>query len=224
MRSPSMSSTHSSHLGSPGISSVSADFATVRQIVSERTGRQWCLFLDRDGVINRRVVGDYVRTWRDFEWLPGVPAALKLLRAWAPHVVVVTNQQGVGKGLMSADDVATIHRCMNSELAPQGVLIDAFQVCPHLVAADCGCRKPGTGLVLDWLAQHPGVEPSLSVVVGDSPSDMELASNLAVATGGCASIRISGPYGTADATFDTLVEFAAAVGRAREESDVSCTD
>lgn len=78
-------------------------YAAIRKMVAERAGHQWCLFLDRDGVINRQVVGDYVRNWRQFEWLPGAARALKKLRAWAPYIVVVTNQQGVGAGLMSAE-------------------------------------------------------------------------------------------------------------------------
>lgn len=93
-------------------------YAAIRKMVAERAGHQWCLFLDRDGVINRQVVGDYVRNWRQFEWLPGAARALKKLRAWAPYIVVVTNQQGVGAGLMSAVDVMVIHRHLQCSLHP----------------------------------------------------------------------------------------------------------
>jgi histidinol-phosphate phosphatase family protein len=188
-------------------------------MVAERAGREWCLFLDRDGVMNRQVVGDYVRSWRHFEWLPGAPLALEKLREWAPHLVVVTNQQGIGKGLMSADDVAAIHQQLQAVLAAEGVMIDAFQVCPHLESAGCACRKPRPGLVLDWLGQHPDSEPLLSIVVGDSLGDLELAHNVAAAAGGCASIHIGGASlrGIADASFESLWDFAVAVGHAREE-------
>lgn len=187
-------------------------------MVAERVGREWCLFLDRDGVINRRIVGDYVRNWRDFEWMPRAELAIATLRAWAPHVVVVTNQQGIGKGLMSSDDVAEIHRHLEDDLAGFGVQVDAFQVCPHLELAHCACRKPKPGLILDWLRDHPGTDPSLSVMAGDSQSDLELAHNVAASVGGCASIHIGGPTDvdiTADASFDSLWDFAAAVGDAR---------
>jgi histidinol-phosphate phosphatase family protein len=214
-----MSNTRSSRLGS----SRSAHHIAVREIVAERAGHEWCLFLDRDGVLNRQVVGDYVRSWRDFEWLPGAPRALKKLREWTPHLVIVTNQQGVGKGLMSSDDLAAIHEDLQAELAADGVPIDAFQVCPHLESAACACRKPRPGLVLDWLEQHPGVAPALSIMVGDSQSDVELAHNVAAVTGGCASIQIGGRAtigGVADATFDSLWHFAVEVGHVRREQGI----
>ncbi len=213
-----MSNTHSSHLRRRD--------AAVRKLVVERVGREWCLFLDRDGVLNRQIVGDYVRTWGDFEWLPRASLALKMLAEWAPHVVVVTNQQGIGKGLMSAEDVAAIHQRLRAELAADGVLIDAFQVCPHLTSAECGCRKPRAGLVLDWLRQHPDSEPCLSIMVGDSQSDLELAHNVAEASGGCAGIQIGSGTGrgaVVDASFDSLWDFAVAVGRAIGEEDLLCS-
>jgi histidinol-phosphate phosphatase family protein len=211
-----MSNTRSSRLSSRG----STQHLDVREMVSERVGREWCLFLDRDGVINRQVVGDYVRSRGDFVWLPGARLALAKLREWAPHLVIVTNQQGVGKGLMSADDLAAIHQQIQAELATDGVAIDAFQVCPHLESALCACRKPRPGLIVDWLGQNPEAEPSLSIMVGDSHSDLELAHNVAAITGGCASIQIGGRAsvgGVADASFDSLWDFAVAVGHARGE-------
>jgi histidinol-phosphate phosphatase family protein len=156
----------------------------------------------------------------DFVWLPGARQALAKLRDWAPHLVIVTNQQGVGKGLMSADDLAAIHQQIQAELARDRVAIDAFQVCPHLESASCACRKPRPGLVVDWLAQNRQAEPSLSIMVGDSHSDLELARNVAAITGGCASIQIRGldsRNGPADASFDSLWDFAVAVGHARGE-------
>lgn len=193
--------------------------AAVRKLVAEREGSQWCLFLDRDGVVNRQIIGDYVREWRDFEWLPQACPALESLRLWAPHIVVVTNQQGIGKGLMRVDEVENIHRHFLTELAQRGVHIDAIQVCPHLIAADCECRKPKPGLVLDWLKRHPTVNPSRSVVVGDSECDIQLATQIAAQTGGCASIQIGSKIThniTADISFGSLWEFATAVTFARE--------
>ena len=191
----------------------SADYAAVRELVAQRVGRRWCLFLDRDGVINQRVVGDYVRSWQQFEWLPKAPEALKELRVWAPRIVIVTNQQGVGKGLMSAQDVLTIHERLQSELASDGAELDGFQVCPHLASGVCDCRKPRPGLILDWLSQHPGCDASLSIMVGDSSSDLELARNVGQITGGCGSIQIGrvDHGGIADASFNSLWDLAAAV-------------
>ena len=212
-----MSSTHSSRRNSDLVLK-----STVGELVAERSGHRWCLFINRDGVINRRIVDDYVRSWEDFEWLPGAKTALKVLRAWAPYLVVVTNQQGVGKQLMDADDVATIHDHVRGELAGLGVTIDAFQVCPHLAASGCSCRKPKPGLVLDWLDQHPDSDPLLAAMVGDTLSDLELANNVAAVTGGCAGIEIGGSAGgsacvSADMSFETLRDFAVAVDRERRE-------
>jgi histidinol-phosphate phosphatase family protein len=211
-----MSSTYSSHPSS----NDTARYAVVQRLVAERAGRDWCLFLDRDGVINRQIVGGYVRGWDEFEWLPRVPLALKMLRGWAPRLVVVTNQQGIGKGSMSADDVESVHHHVRVELATKAVSIDAIQVCPHLESAECACRKPRTGLVVGWLQDHPGIDPSLSVMVGDSQSDMELAKRVAVEVGGCASVQIGqrGVQGVvADASFDSLWDFAIAVESALQE-------
>jgi histidinol-phosphate phosphatase family protein len=200
-----------------------AHYAAVRKLVAERAGREWCLFLDRDGVINRRIVGGYVCRWEDFEWLPKASLALKMLKACAPNLVVVTNQQGIGKGLMSTDDLAKIHEHIEADLSAVGACIDAFEVCPHLESAGCGCRKPQPGLVLDWLGRHPDSEPSLSIMVGDSQSDLELARNVAAASGGCASIQIGQTRGrtardaVADASFDSLWDFAIAVARAQDD-------
>ena len=194
----------------------------IGDLVAARTSGEWCLFVDRDGVINCRIVGDYVRNWRDFEWLPGAKNALKILRCWSPYLVVVTNQQGVGKQLMSIADVASIHAHMQSELAELGFAIDDFEVCPHLDAADCPCRKPKPGMVLDWLKRHPECDPALSVMVGDSPTDLEMARHVASATGGCIGIEVNadslagGGVNKPSASFPSLWDFAAAVKYERE--------
>lgn len=198
--------------------SASSQEIAIRELVDRRVGDQWCLFLDRDGVINRQIVGDYVRTWRDFELLPDVVGALKILRDWAPYIVVVTNQQGIGKGLMSVSDVDEVHRRLQDTLALNAVKVDAFQVCPHLESAGCQCRKPRTGMVLSWLAKHRVVNASLSVIVGDSVSDTQLAHNVAAVVGSCAAVRIGARSQSdvpVDASFNSLWDFAVAVREAK---------
>ncbi len=206
--------------------------STIEHIIAERSGRKWCLFLDRDGVINRQVVNDYVRCWQSFEWLSGAKSALVSLRTWAPHLVVVTNQQGIGKGLMTIRDVENIHERLQEELAAVGVVVDAIRVCPHLESDQCDCRKPNPGLALDWLREHPNVEASLSIMVGDSRSDLEFAHKLASQTGGCATIQITGEpvsgNGSADASFESLGEFAKAInykrGKERDKTAMTITE
>lgn len=199
--------------------STAADSA-VRDLVRERAGRRWCLFIDRDGVINRQIIGDYVRSWDDFEWLPGAATAVGTLLEWAPYVVIATNQQGIGKGLMTAEDVAEIHRRIRAATVRNHLEINGFQVCPHLESDRCSCRKPSPRLLLDWLDQHPDADPTLSVMVGDSTSDLLLAQNVAALTGGCTSVHI-GPPGDvnsgADISFNSLQEFTYAVISAHKE-------
>lgn len=174
----------------------------------------WCLFLDRDGVVNRRIVGDYVRTTGQWEYLPGALLALRLLSDWAPRIVIVTNQRGVGRGLVSWDELDRIHARLLEDAAIVGARIDAIRVCPHRETDGCGCRKPLPGLAASWLAVNREVNPARSVMVGDSPSDMGMAKNLAAVTGGCVRVLIddgSDPAvaGTdADFRYPTLLDYA----------------
>lgn len=137
--------------------------------------RDWALFLDRDGVINRRVPGDYVRRWEDFEFLPG---ALEGLAALAPRfgpIVVVTNQRGVGRGLMSEADVANVHQRMLEAVRAAGGRIDRVYTCPH--TEGCDCRKPLIGLARQAQRDFPAIDPSRAIMAGDSSSDFEFARN-----------------------------------------------
>jgi D-glycero-D-manno-heptose 1,7-bisphosphate phosphatase len=174
-------------------------------LVRERADAEWCLFVDRDGVINRRVVGGYVRSWSEFSFVPGAVEALVRLALWAPHVVVVTNQQGVGKGVMSDADLDEVHARMLEVLAVAGATVDAVLVCPHLASAGCACRKPSPGLARAWLAEHRACDGALSVMLGDSDSDMVMARRLGDETGGCVAIGIGGANG-ADTSYRSLTE------------------
>lgn len=132
----------------------------------------WTLFLDRDGVLNRRLVDDYVKHPGEFEWLPGVLPALRLLRPRFGRVVVVTNQQGVGKGLMREADLHGIHDVMTAQAAEVGVHFDGIYVCTALAADEDPCRKPAPGMAYAAQADFADISFSRSVMVGDSPSDM----------------------------------------------------
>ncbi|MCU0394250.1 MAG: HAD-IIIA family hydrolase [Thermoflexibacter sp.] len=135
----------------------------------------WTLFLDRDGVINRRLIDDYVKTWAEFEFMPFFKESLTLLSPLFSHILVVTNQQGIGKGLMSEQDLARIHQNMQSEL--QGfsskVIIDKVYHCPSLKSANDINRKPEIGMALQAKKDFPLIEFDKSIMIGDSISDME---------------------------------------------------
>lgn len=132
----------------------------------------WTLFLDRDGVINRRIVGGYVKDWKDFEFLPGVIEALKQFAGSFGRIIVVSNQQGVGKGLMSEAAVDAIHQRMREEVQKAGGRIDAVYFSPHLESAHSIFRKPGVGMALKARKQFPGLKFKHSIMAGDSFSDM----------------------------------------------------
>lgn len=145
-------------------------------------GKGWTLFLDRDGVINTRLPGDYVRRPEDFHFLPGVPEAMGLLRQMFDRMVVVTNQQGIGKGLMSTDDLARVHRHMQTELERHGVTLDGIHHCPGLEADHPMGRKPLPGMAFQAMARYPDIVLERAVMVGDSGSDIEFGRRLGMWT------------------------------------------
>ena len=138
------------------------------------------LFLDRDGVLNRKAPeGGYVTSPDAFEWLPGVVESLALLKRHGVRLFVMTNQRGVARGLMEQRDLVAVHDRMRDDLAVVGVTLDGVYACVH-EEGTCDCRKPRIGLFTRALAEHPGLDLSRSAVVGDSLSDIEAAARLGV--------------------------------------------
>jgi len=136
------------------------------------------VFLDRDGVINRKMPeGQYVTNWNQFELLPGVPEAIARLKLAGFRVLVVTNQRGVALGHYTAANVEAIHACLQQALSAFGAHIDAFYFCPH-DKHQCNCRKPGPGLFEQARTEFPEITPETSVIIGDSLSDIEFGTNL----------------------------------------------
>jgi D-glycero-D-manno-heptose 1,7-bisphosphate phosphatase len=136
------------------------------------------VFLDRDGVINRKLAeGEYVGHWDQFEILPGVETAIAALNRSTRKVIVVTNQRGIALGHCTAADVDSLHRRLQKHLAEHGARVDAFYLCPH-DKNECNCRKPKTGLFEDAFRDFPGASASKSIVIGDSLSDIEAARSI----------------------------------------------
>jgi D-glycero-D-manno-heptose 1,7-bisphosphate phosphatase len=136
------------------------------------------VFLDRDGVINRKAPeGSYVWSWKDFFILPGVESAIALLNRSGRHVIVVSNQRGVALGLYTRMDVEALHRRLEIHLADFGAHVDAFYYCPH-DENQCNCRKPKIGLFEQAFRDFPEASPSNSIVIGDSLCDIEAAHRL----------------------------------------------
>ncbi|MBR6117677.1 MAG: HAD-IIIA family hydrolase [Paludibacteraceae bacterium] len=129
------------------------------------------LFLDRDGVLNRQIIGDYVRNWSQWEWLPGVLEAMPALSKRYKRIFIVTNQQGVGKGFMTEADLEDVHRHMLADIEAAGGRIDRVYVCTDLESTHSPNRKPEIGMALQAQHDFPEVDFHRSVMVGDSKSD-----------------------------------------------------
>ena len=136
------------------------------------------VFLDRDGVINRKMPeGQYVTNWNQFELLPGVPEAITRLNLAGLRVLVVTNQRGIALGLYTSTNVEMIHAALQQALSALGAHIDGFYFCPH-DKRQCTCRKPGPGLFEQARTEFPDITPETSLIIGDSLSDIEFGTNL----------------------------------------------
>jgi D-glycero-D-manno-heptose 1,7-bisphosphate phosphatase len=140
------------------------------------------VFLDRDGVINRKpAAGQFVTRWEEFELLPGVEDAIAQMNRTGRKAIVVTNQRGVALGLYSWQDLAEIHEQLQHKLAARGAHLDAIYVCPH-DDGQCDCRKPLTGLFGQAFRDFPTAHAANSVVVGDSLRDIEAGRRLGMRT------------------------------------------
>jgi histidinol-phosphate phosphatase family protein len=142
----------------------------------------WSLFLDRDGVINERLPDDYVKNCEQFIFLPGVIEALKIFSEQFGHIFVVTNQQGIGKGLMTEDELTVIHNFMTDEIEKGSGRIDRVYHAPYLESAHHYMRKPASGMALQAKKDFPAVHFHRSVMAGDSISDMLFGKNLGMTT------------------------------------------
>lgn len=171
------------------------------------------LFLDRDGVINTRIPDAYIGRVADWEPSPHLGEALALLSDLAGRIVVVTNQAGIGKGLVGADEVDAVHRHMVQFIGDAGGRIDRVYTCPHRKEARCRCRKPRTGMAFQALADYPDIDFRNSIMVGDSLTDIQFGRTLGMTT-----VLIEGkPEDAADLArakvdfrFERLIDFARA--------------
>jgi len=140
------------------------------------------LFLDRDGVINMKLNGRYVRNFEEFEFMPGAELAIASLSKTFKRILIVTNQQGIAKGIMSAEDLNSLHKTMIQKLKATGGAIQKIYYCPHLDAENCKCRKPNTGMIEQAIIDFPDLENENSYLVGDSDSDITAGNEMGLIT------------------------------------------
>jgi D-glycero-D-manno-heptose 1,7-bisphosphate phosphatase len=141
--------------------------------LSDGLRRPEAVFLDRDGVINRKAPeGEYVVAWSQFEFLPGALEGLAALAAAPLRIVVATNQRAIARGLLTEAALADLHARMLDAVAAAGGRIDAIYHCPHL--GGCDCRKPAPGM-LRQAERELGLDLRRSAMVGDRAHDIEAA-------------------------------------------------
>lgn len=150
------------------------------------------VLLDRDGVINRRILNGYVTSWAQFEFLPQALAALRLLTEAGYRLVVVSNQACVSKGLMSLEKLTALTTRFVKEVEKNGGRIYGVYYCPHQNQDGCDCRKPKPGLLMQAQREHDFTFAE-TLLVGDSEADLIAAHRV-----GCSAILVA-----AEAEVDT---------------------
>ena len=173
----------------------------------------YTLFLDRDGVLNQRIVDDYVLKSEQFVVIDGVFEALKVFSSIFEHIVVVTNQQGIGKGLMTEDDLDAIHTMFLNKVSECGGRIDKIYFCPDLASACSFNRKPNIGMALQAKKDFANIRFNRSLMVGDSLSDMKFGKHAGMTTvlvGNDYDVPRKYPH-LVDYCYSTLHEFAKSI-------------
>ena len=142
----------------------------------------WTLFLDRDGVINKRNFDGYITAVEDFEFLPEAEAAISGLSRMFNRIIVVTNQQGIGKNLMTERNLFEIHSYMSDRVYEAGGKIDKCYFAPNLIGAEDDMRKPGPVMAELAKMEFPEIEFERSIMIGDTDSDILFGRNLGMKT------------------------------------------
>ena len=147
----------------------------------EEVDPSWTLFLDRDGVINYNKDESYVFHKGEFEFIPGAVEAIKRLSEFFGKIIIVTNQRGIGKGLMDEHALNSIHQHMLDEIQQHGGRIDALYYCT-VIDDKHPDRKPNPGMILEAAHMYPEIDLGKSIMVGDKMSDMQLGRNVGAYT------------------------------------------
>jgi len=178
----------------------------------ENVNADWTVFLDRDGVINYEKDNDYILNWGEFEFYPGVTEAIMLLSKKFAKIIVVSNQRGVGRGLMSEQDLLNIQRQMKLEIEKNGGRIDKIYYC---TATDSRhfYRKPNPGMALQAAKDFPSIDLSKSIMVGNKLSDMQFGRNAGTYTVYLKTTHPGQtmPHRDIDLAFNSLIDFAKAL-------------
>lgn len=144
--------------------------------------KSWSLFLDRDGVINKRLMDDYVKNLDEFEFIEGVPEAIKKFSMIFGKIFIITNQRGIARKIMTENDLQKVHDFMLEEIKNCGGIVDKIYFCPHDRDENCGCRKPSPGMALKAKKDFPEIDFNKSIMVGDTAPDIKFGQNAGMYT------------------------------------------
>jgi histidinol-phosphate phosphatase family protein len=144
--------------------------------------KTWTLFLDRDGVINHQIANDYVKKIEEFKLIDGVLDALKYFSGVFGRIVIVTNQQGINRGIMTEEQLHMLHDYFLDLVKTAGGRIDKIYFAPQLATESGYYRKPGVGMGLHAKKDFPEIEFEKSVIIGDSETDIEFGIKLGMKT------------------------------------------
>lgn len=174
--------------------------------------KSWTLFLDRDGVINEERIGEYILNWGQFIFGKGVLDVFKKLSFTFGRIIVISNQRGVGKELMTEADLQSIHLEMQREVEIVGGKIDKIYYCTEKNDT-CFNRKPNPGMALQAVTDFADIDLSKSIMVGNKPSDMLFGRSAGMFTVFVTTTNPGQPFPhfTIDLLFPSLSAFAAAL-------------
>jgi histidinol-phosphate phosphatase family protein len=142
-----------------------------------KVDKSWTLFLDRDGVINKRNFNGYITHPKDFVFEKNVLASLPKLKHYFGQIIVITNQQGVGKKIMTESNLKAVHRYMLNNIEKEGGKINRIYCATNLRNALNDYRKPGIKMALAAQQDFPQIDFAKSVMVGDTDSDILFGKN-----------------------------------------------
>jgi len=144
--------------------------------------KTWTLFLDRDGVINHQILNNYVKTIEELKIIDGVPEAVGFFTKLFGRIVIVTNQQGINRGLLTEEQLDALHDYILNLFEMHGGKIDKIYFAPQLATESGYYRKPGVGMGLHAQKDFPEIDFRKSVIIGDSESDIQFGTKLGMKT------------------------------------------
>jgi D-glycero-D-manno-heptose 1,7-bisphosphate phosphatase len=158
------------------------------------------IFLDRDGTINQEV--DYLSSPDQLRLIPGSADAIREANTLGLKVIIITNQSGIARGVLTEEQLSEIHHVLIHTLQEQNARIDAIYYCPHhpdfggpLYQKDCDCRKPNTGMITQAVKDFT-IDTKASFVIGDRMIDVQLGNTI-----GATSILVLTGYGKQELEF-----------------------